>query len=148
MGMLIVSKGQAVDMVRETARILDEIEGKLYLLPEPERFVWNRWVREAKARNRLYQARLGISDEFGFLPWLIAGGLAVGAAIGVWIRKEQEQARAKKEYLDCLEELQKQGYSAEEAAEICRGETATPIWVWMVIGAAAVSLLYLFASRK
>jgi len=89
--------------------------------------------------------------QLGFLPWLIAGGLAVGAAIGVWIRKQQEEARAVREYLECLKDMQERyGLSPDKAAEYCGGPKRRGISLSsiLLLGGAALGMYMLLGWRR
>ena len=121
---------------------LGRIESRVHLLPVSDQATTLGWVREQ--RDRLNGQGRGL----GFLPLLIAGGVAVAGAVGAWLWKSHEQAVLTNRYLDCVERYESEGYTPEAAAKLCGKQGAIPSWVWLALAGVGVGLVIVFAVRS
>lgn len=144
----MMEPARALELIERTDNALRRIETRLHLVSDADRSGVRRWV--AQRRDGLDAARSQVAtDGLGFIPLLIVGGSVAAAALGAWLWRGHEDAAATNRYLDCLERTQAQGYTPEQAAEVCRSGSGVPVWVWLAgAGIAGLALVAMMVKNR
>jgi hypothetical protein len=82
--------------------------------------------------------------------WLVAGAITGIAALGTYVYNHYLSVKEKTSLLTCIEELRKEGKTAEEASRICNGATIsgdlTKTIQIVIYGGVAMLALYVISK--
>lgn len=120
-------------------------------MPADDVAAWQCWMEGKRAEYAQFRSGLeGRSSGLGFLPWLIAGGVAVVGSAAAWLWRSHEETQKTSRYLECVENAVKAGKTYDEAVKACGG-SVLPTWALVALIAGGVTLagvLLLFILKR